>query len=104
MRIYHPGTRIQGQKVSGSRIRIKENFITVFLTLKSVSQLLEKLSKMFIPDPDLSPSRIQDSKKHRITDPEHWLGNNIGREHAFTLTIRNKASNGTHDIVKLLKS
>jgi hypothetical protein len=35
----------------------------------------EKLSWMFIPDPDFSPSRIQTSKKHRILDPDpqHWV-------------------------------
>jgi hypothetical protein len=40
------------------------------LALKTVSQLSEKLSGMFIPDPDFFPSRIQGSKKHRTPDPD----------------------------------
>jgi hypothetical protein len=62
----------------GSRIRVKE----LFLTLKIVSKLSEKWSEMFIPDPnpDFFPSRIRIrifshpgsryQKKYRIPDPD----------------------------------
>ncbi len=45
--------RIQGQKYSGSRIRIRirEFKYFYFLTLKTVSKLSKKLSGTFIPDP-----------------------------------------------------
>jgi hypothetical protein len=59
---FHPGSRIQGRKDSGSQI--PHHRILVFLTQKSVSKLLEKLSEMFILDldPDFFPTRIQGSK------------------------------------------
>ncbi len=65
IRFFHLGSRIQGQKDSGSRIliRIKElyNPKKLFLSFR-------------IPDPNVfthPESRIQGSKRHRIPDPEH---------------------------------
>jgi hypothetical protein len=47
--------------------------IQIFLTLKTVSKLSEKLSGKFIPDPVFFPARFQRSKKFRIPeqDPQH---------------------------------
>jgi hypothetical protein len=56
----HPEFRTQAQKDSGSRIRIKEFFFFLFLTLKTVSHLSDKLSEMFFPDPVFFTSRIRD--------------------------------------------
>jgi hypothetical protein len=45
-------SRIQGQKYSGSRIRIRIKKIYIFLSLKIVSKLSKKLSGMFNPEPE----------------------------------------------------
>ncbi len=44
-------SRIQGQRDSGPRIRIRRKLFKVFLTQKIVSKLSEIWSGMFIPDP-----------------------------------------------------
>jgi hypothetical protein len=54
---FHPGSRIQGQKDLGSRIRIKE---LKFSNPKIVSKLSKIWSGMFIPDPDLDFLPIPD--------------------------------------------
>jgi hypothetical protein len=58
----------------GSEFSVPDQRILVFLTQKNVSMLPEKLSGMFIPDPDpdfFHPGfRIQGSKKHWILDPD----------------------------------
>ncbi len=68
LKFSHAGSRVK--KVPGSRIRIKE--FKYFLTRKMVSNLSEILSGMFVTDSDLDfyPSRIQESKRHRIPDPD----------------------------------
>ncbi len=66
---FHPGSRIHGQKISGSwiwmRIPIKE---FRYFNPKIVSKLSEIWSEMNIPDPDLTHpgSRIQGVKRQRI--------------------------------------
>jgi hypothetical protein len=65
---------IQGKKDSESRIRIHIKKIKVFLILKIVSKLSEKLSGMFIPDPDFFPSRIpHPDPGSRIRIPDAWV-------------------------------
>jgi hypothetical protein len=66
-------SRIQGQKDSGSRIRIriKEFKYFKFLTQKIVS-VSEIRAGMFIPDPGLDFLPIPDLGVKKAPDPEHW--------------------------------
>jgi hypothetical protein len=66
---FHPGFRIQGQKDSGSRIRIKE------LRYFNPKNCFEALGNMIRDLDFFYPFRIQGSKRHRIPgqDPQHCL-------------------------------
>jgi hypothetical protein len=64
----HLGSRIKGQK--DSRIHTKE--FKYFFYPKIVSELSEKLSGMFIPDPDLDCLPIPDPGAEKVPDPQHW--------------------------------
>jgi hypothetical protein len=66
---FHPGSRVKKISDPGSESASK-NFRP-----KTVSKLSEKLSGLFVPDPDFFP-RILDLgiKKHRIPDPNTGCG------------------------------
>jgi hypothetical protein len=68
----HLESRIQGQKGTGSLIRIRNKEFSYF-NLKIVPKFSEIWSWMLISDPDFFPSRIQGPKKYWIpyTDPQH---------------------------------
>ncbi len=74
---FHTESRLQGQKDSRIRIRLKN---VKYLTPKIVSELSEIWSGMFIPDPDLDflpipdrGSRGQKETGSRFPDPQHWV-------------------------------
>ncbi len=59
------------------------------LTHKIISIFSEIWSGMFIPDPDFDffyPSRIPESKRHRIPDPHYWI---VPVHHQFSSKYRN---------------
>ncbi len=59
---FHPGSRVK--KIPDPHQRIQ-----VFLTLKTIYRLPEKLFGMFILDPDFFPSRITDLGVKKASDP-----------------------------------
>jgi hypothetical protein len=63
-----PGPGVKNIPDPGSESASKNFLLSVVLT--TVYKLSEKLSGIFIPDPDFFPSRIQGTKKHRIPDPQ----------------------------------
>jgi hypothetical protein len=72
---FHSGSRIHGQKYSGSRVKKildPASASTFFFTLKTVSKLSEKLCSSRIPDPDFFLSRIQGSKERKNPKPVHY--------------------------------
>ncbi len=91
---FHPGSRTQGQKDSGSGSASKNLSI---LTQKIVSKLSEKWSGMFIPDPDPGSSfRIRIPYpvldffySSRIPNP----GSRVQKDTGSRIRIRNTAVN-----------
>ncbi len=84
-------TRIQGQKDSGSRIRIKENKNRIFNS-KIISKLSELWSGMLIPDPGSGswffyPSRIPDPGVKKAPDP------GSGSAHCMQPTLTQQITN-----------
>ncbi len=77
--MFHSGSRIQGQKDSGFRIRILIKKFKYF-NPKIVSQLLEYDHGSGFWFFTLSGSRIQGSKRHWIPDPDpqHWKSGSQG--------------------------
>jgi hypothetical protein len=76
-------SRIQDLKDSGSQKRIQ-----AFLALKTVSKLSEKLSGMFIPDPDLNFFLIPDPDwQHCLGLSQPVLINKSGWELSYTIVV-----------------
>ncbi len=81
-------SRIQGQKDSRIRIRMKE---FKYFNPKIVSKLSEIWSGMFIPDPDLDFLPIPDPGVKKAPDPGFGFATLQTRIHMKTLRNRNTA-------------